>query len=286
MSADQVTLVFSALHGTLLDPTTHSFERAAEAVDLLRSEGIPLVLCSSRTRPELELFQQDLQVRAPFFCEDGGALFIPRKYFPFDVAEAAAVGGYQVIEFSVPYPELVTMLRQAAQREEVAVVCFHDLSVDQVAAEYNISLLEARLAKLRDYSEPFRILTPDPAARTRLFHRLQRVGLHCTPHGHFYHLNGNRDERHPFRKLKSLYKKAWGSVRAIGLGASLADLAFLRESDVAVVLPSDSQEETARLLSEVPAARLAETGGPGGWNDAVVDLIGRRTAQAARHVEK
>lgn len=285
MATDQVTVVFTALHGALLDETMRSFECAAEALDLLRSEGIPLVLCSSRTRPELELFQQDLRVRAPFLCEDGGALFIPRKYFPFDVAEAAAVGGYHVIEFSVPYTELVEILRQGAEREQVPVVCFQDLSVDEVAAEYRISLLEARLAKLRDYSEPFRILAPDPAARTRLFHRLQRAGLRCTPHGRFYHLNGNRDERQPFRKLKALYRKASGPIRTIGLGAQLADLAFLRESDFPVVLPGESEEETARLLSELPDACLAGKAGPRGWNEAVLELTGRRSAHAVRQLE-
>ena len=286
MNTDQRTVVFTAVEDAVLDRATRSFERAAEALDLLRGEGIPLILCSSRTRAELELFQQDLRIRAPFVCEDGGAIFIPRKYFSFPLSEAVAVGGYQVIELSAPYAELAEALRQAARREQVPVVGFDELSVDAVATEHKISLLEARLAKLRDYSEPFRILDPDPAARTRLFHRLQRGGFRCTPHGRFYHLTGNKDERQPFRKLKSLYRKAWGELRTVGIGVRLAHLAFLREADFPVVLPAGCQEETARLLGELPAARLAGKAGPPGWNEVIVELAGRRTLQAvARSLE-
>jgi mannosyl-3-phosphoglycerate phosphatase len=110
---------------------------------------------------------------------------------------------------------------------------------------------------------------------------LQRAGFRCTPHGRFYHLTGNKDERQPFRKLKSLYRKAWGELRTVGVGVRLAHLAFLREADLPIVLPGGGQEETARLLGELPAARLAGRAGPPGWNEVIVELVGHRTLQAA-----
>ena len=47
-------LVFTDLDGTLLDYDTYAFDAAEPALDRLRRERIPFVLCSSKTRAEIE----------------------------------------------------------------------------------------------------------------------------------------------------------------------------------------------------------------------------------------
>jgi hypothetical protein len=63
---------------------------------------------------------------------------------------------------------------------------FNDMSVDEVASECHMSLLQARLAKLRDYSECFRIRDPLPEARERLLTALVATRLRCLQ-GDRYH---------------------------------------------------------------------------------------------------
>lgn len=274
MNASHRLTVFTDLDGTLLDHETYSFAAAAPALDLLSREAIPLVLCSSKTRAEIELLQADLRLRHPFISENGGALFLPRGYFPFSVAEARPFAGYEVVEFGVPYYRLVETLQRVAGRLGVPVTGFSQMSVEEVARDCRLPMLEARLAKFREYDEPFRILDSRPAARSRLFQALHGAGLRCTRGGRYHHVTGVADKGLAVRTLRSLYGRAWGKVVSIGLGDSLNDLSLLQEVDFPIVVLNPAAGATTRLLSKVPGARLTRAPGPRGWNEAVLEVVG------------
>jgi mannosyl-3-phosphoglycerate phosphatase len=281
MTPKTLPVVFTDLDGTLLDHYTYSFAAAREALDLLRRRHIPLILCSSKTRAELELLQLDLRVgQHPLISENGGGIFVPRGYFPFAMNEARPALGYEVIEFGLPYFRLVESLHRAAQAQRVRVVGFSDLSVEEIAAECGLSLLEARLVKLRDYDEPFRVLDADPSARSHLMTAFHRAGLRCTRGGRYHHLTGRNDKGRAVRALKALYQKAGYRVLAIGLGDGLNDLPMLREMDVPIVVPNPAAGATARLLKKVPTARLAPHPGAAGWNLALLAVLGARAKGA------
>jgi len=268
----QRAVVFSDLDGTLLDHQTYSFLPATEALDLLAEQGIPLVLCSSKTRAEIELLQQDLRLSHPFISENGGALFIPRRYFPFPL-KARPFAGYEVLEWGTPYRYLVETLHRVADKQGIPVRGFSDMSVEEVARECGLPLLEARLGKLREYDEPFRVLDASPAAQSRLFNALHRAGLRCTQGGRYQHVTGVTDKGLAIRTLKGLYRQAWGEVLTVGLGDSLNDLFLLQEVDVPIVVQNPSGGMTARLLRQVPVARLTEAAGPRGWNEAILQVL-------------
>ena len=83
------TILFSDLDGTLLDQADYSFAAAKPALGVIRARGIPLVLCSSKTRVEIEEQRRRLNNDHPFIAENGGGIFIPRGYFtaPPDLPE-------------------------------------------------------------------------------------------------------------------------------------------------------------------------------------------------------
>ncbi len=107
-------VIFTDLDGTLLDHETYSYTPATEALDLLVRKGIPLILCSSKTRAEIELIQLDLRLRHPFISENGGAVFIPRGYLPFAPEGARNIEGYEALEFGTPYWQLVEVLHRVS----------------------------------------------------------------------------------------------------------------------------------------------------------------------------
>lgn len=89
-------VVFADLDGTLLDRTTFAADAAADAIGALSRARIPLVFCSRKSRAEIELLQQRLDVHHPFIAENGGALHIPDGYFTFDVPYARpSTSGYE-----------------------------------------------------------------------------------------------------------------------------------------------------------------------------------------------
>jgi mannosyl-3-phosphoglycerate phosphatase len=266
-------VVFTDLDGTLLDHETYSNAPATEALDLLAERRIPVILCSSKTRAEIELIRLNLRLSDPFISENGGAVFLPRGYFPFAVPDTRNREGYDAIEFGAPYWKLVDALHEVATQLGIKVVGFSDMSIEELAQDCGLSPLEARLAKMREYDEAFRILDAGPAVQSRLFNGLHKLGLRCTRGGRYHHVTGVADKGQAVRRLKALYKENWGSVTTIGLGDSLNDLSLLQAVDVPIVVRNPATHTSARLLRKVPLARQTSLPGPRGWNEAVLKVL-------------
>jgi|WetSurMetagenome_2_1015567.scaffolds.fasta_scaffold65013_2 mannosyl-3-phosphoglycerate phosphatase len=279
-------VVFSDLDGTLLDHDTYSFEPAAEAIGLLRERGIPIVICSSKTRAEIEALQATMGIDHPFVSENGGALFVPRGYFPFQIAGGRRDGRHDAFEFSPRYARIVATLRARARASGAGVVGFADLSGEQLAAVCGLTLAQARLAKRRDYDEPFTVVEGGATARGALFGALRAAGLTCTSGSRFDHVTGSHGKGTAVRVARELYARASGRpVLTVGLGDGLNDVSMFREVDVPVLVGSHSVPGVARLLRGISVARLTERRGPEGWADAIADIVGELEARPS-HAER
>ena len=83
------------------------------------------------------------------------------------------------------------MLHRVADRLGIEIATFGDMSVEEVAVDCGMPLLQARLAKFREYTEPFRLLR-DNADVNKLLKVLRSAGLSCSRHGHYYHAGAVR----------------------------------------------------------------------------------------------
>jgi mannosyl-3-phosphoglycerate phosphatase len=186
--------------------------QAADALARLDAEGIAMVLCSTKTRAELERLQLELGVRHPFICEGGSAVFVPAGYFNFRVNGARAVPGYHVVELGRGYGVIVETLHRVARRLKIAVRGFNDMSIEEVAVDQRLPLLQARLAKLREYGEVFRIHDERPEARSRLFRALQFAHLRCAVRSLNNHVTAFADIGRAAARLRSTYEQQFGHV--------------------------------------------------------------------------
>lgn len=238
----------------------------ARVLETLACERIMLVFCSRRTRAQVESARQAFGVFHPFITESGGAVFVPERYFGADFERVRKVGGYQAIEFASHYELVAETVRRSADRLNIGVLGFNDMSVEQVARECGFSLLDARLAKLREYGEPFRLLCANPIAERRLFRLLESAGLTCTRGDDFHLATSARGPMDGIALLTTQYRAAFGSVITAaaveGVGAS--DLA----PHVGVVLdpisvePGDPQAGIRWLetiIHECDSVRAAHT---------------------------
>jgi mannosyl-3-phosphoglycerate phosphatase len=266
-------VVFSDLDGTLLDRRTYSAAAAAEAIALLKHARIPLVFCSSKTRAEIELVQNELGIQDPFVVENGGALFIPNGYFDFEIPYARLSSGYQVVQYGRPYAEVVEGLARASRRAGTPLTGFHDMSVEDVARECDLPLLRARLAKLREYDEPFRMQSAGSGERRKLERALNAEGLGCSAGGRFDHAGAHVDKGLPVRLLTTLYLRSLGQVRTVGLGDADNDVALLRQVEVPVVVRGESGMDSARVQASVPGAAVTRMPGPAGWAESVTAIV-------------
>ncbi len=260
-------VIYTDLDGTLLDHVTYSWSAALPALDALRDRKVPLVFCTSKTRAETEYWRTQIRTHHPFIVENGGAFYVPPKYFPFSMQWGLHRDGYAVSEIGCPYDELVEVLRVVSAEIRCRVRGFHDMSVREVGERCGMSPEQAELAKQREYDEPFEILDPPG---TRLLQGIENHGKRWTCGGRFYHILGANDKAHCVRRLTRYYKQAFGEVTTVGIGDGLNDAAFLRKVDIPIVIKSAS---SPKLGSLVPRARVTEHPGPDGWNRAVLAIL-------------
>jgi mannosyl-3-phosphoglycerate phosphatase len=223
MKPHSLLVVFSDVDGVLGDLHGRAFVEAAKTLKPLGRDHVPLVLCSSKTRAEIEAIQQELGIKHPFVCESGGAVFIPRGYFGFDVPGARDLAGYQAVEFGRPYAEVVQTLQRTADRLAIEIIGFSDMSVEEVAHDCQLSLLQARLAKLREYGERFRVLDSDEPTRNRLVRALKAARLRCVTGERFDHVGAPVDNSIGVNMLGGFYQHADGGVLTVGIADPKAD---------------------------------------------------------------
>ena len=72
-------IVVSDLDGSLLDHYSYSFEKARQALGLLRKLNIPLIFNTSKTLPETIDIASEIGIRSPLIVENGGGIFLPAK---------------------------------------------------------------------------------------------------------------------------------------------------------------------------------------------------------------
>jgi mannosyl-3-phosphoglycerate phosphatase len=259
-------VIFTDLDGTLLHPRTYSFKDASSALDLIKERGIPLVLCSSKTRAELEVYRKRLDNDHPFISENGGGIYLPAGYFPFH-GSGDQQGGYEVIALGSTYEEIRKRFAAMRDRLGISVRGFGDMTTEEVAGLTGLTIEEARLAKQRDFEEPFIFPgVPDD----RFFSEIEGEKLRWTQ-GRFFHLMGDHHKGKAVHILRRLYERRDGPVVTIGIGDSLNDLPFLFAVDRPVLVKKETGRYDARI--DIPGLIRAEGIGPAGWNEAVLELL-------------
>jgi mannosyl-3-phosphoglycerate phosphatase len=243
------------------------------AVRALEDHGVAVVLWGNETRSQMETIQRDLNLSHPFISETGAGLFIPHSYFGDELAGGRYTPHYRVIDFGKPYHQVAEALREAARKVGTDLIAFSDMSIQDVAQTCALSLSQARLAKLREYDEPFRMIDSEPAVYSRLCSALRRHGVRSFTHETFHHATGGAHRTQSLRLLTSLYRQASdGPVLTIGLAKARSETGVLECVDIPIVVEGNPAE-AARLVGKVPTARFTTPVGPQGWCEAILESI-------------
>lgn len=266
-------VIFTDLDGTLLDNMTYSFEKALPALGLLKRKNIPLVICSSKTRREIEHYRKKLENSHPFISENGGGIFIPKGYFSFSAAEFTSgietPEIYEVIRLGAEYTDLRKVVN-ALRSEGFDIKGFGDMSAEEIAVVTGLDIFEAEMAKERDFDEPFIAGGGNGEKIAAMLNSIKEKGFNYTQ-GRFYHILGNSDKGKAVSILIELYRKEAGEIMSAALGDSPNDLPMLEKVDHPVVVKKPDGSYDPRI--NIPKLIRADGVGPEGWNKAVLELI-------------
>ncbi len=266
-------VIFTDLDGTLLDSKTYSFDAALPALDILRAMHIPLVVCSSKTRTEIEHYRRKLGNTDPFISENGGAVFIPKRYFSQDAEslisfEEDEKGDYGIMRLGAKYRDLrraIGELREAG----FDMRGFGDMTREEMAVVTGLPPDEASMAKMREFDEPF-IFRGNAKEREKLVNAVKRKGFNITQ-GLFFHILGNSDKGKAVSILINIYRRQYGEIVTAALGDSPNDLPMLRCVDHPVIVEKYGSGYDPHFDGE--KFERAEGIGPEGWNRAVIRFL-------------
>ncbi len=299
-------IIFTDLDGTLLDYSTYSFEAALSTLQLLKEKDIPLIICSSKTRKEIEHYRKKLSNNHTFISENGGGIFIPKGYLDFSIHDLSFhvehvenetnishsdkkdnenntsfskgwKGGfseendYYVIRLGAQYSDLRKAI-QAIRKEGFDIRGFGDMTAKELVEVANLSIEEAIMAKERDFDEPFIFQGSEEETR-RLLNSIKSKGFNYTQ-GRFFHILGDSDKGKAVNILIELYKKKFGEIVTVAIGDSLNDLPMLEIVDYPIIVqkPDGSYDTRIDITNLIKADGI----GPEGWNKAVLKLLSTR----------
>ncbi|NLA74212.1 MAG: HAD-IIB family hydrolase [Deltaproteobacteria bacterium] len=265
-------IIFTDLDGTLLNHKNYSYAEALASLERIRQQAIPLIMTTSKTRSETRALQLEMGIDDPFIVENGAAICFPEGYRNFQLEEVnqPPFAGMQVIRLGISYDRIRAFIEEI--RDQVDIKGFGDLSVEEISGMTGLTLEKAKLAKKRQYTEPF-IMTNENEISM-----LQDIalghGLRITMGGRFYHMIGtNQDKGKAVNIVRNIFNRNTGKKHlTIGLGDSINDLPMLKSVDIPVYILNP---ETELPEADIPGLIRSESTGSKGWNDTILELLDR-----------
>lgn len=259
-------IVFTDIDGTLI----HMYSGKSEGTELLVRKlgmmGIPVVLCSAKTRSEQEYIRNKLRLADPFIIENGGAIVIPDGYFDdLEATQSIRKNGYRLIEIGGHSSEIRKRLARIRKELQINFKGTMDMPSDEISKRVQIPLSFARRMSKREYGET--ILEISSSDLSKLIKVCTRNGLKVIHGGRYVDITQGNDKGKATRILIDLFKRKHKTRRTIfiGLGDSENDLPMLRLMDIPVLVQKGNRSWCNLKIKNL----VHSTGiGPMGWKNS------------------
>ena len=276
-------IIFTDLDGTLLDHSTYSYDAARPALTKAKETNTPIIPVTSKTFAENEAILKEIGLwkSAPVVVENGGAIYIPKNYFSFDVNEElphfakASWDDFYEIKLGKPYEEVRAIMKEAAETAGLEIRAIGDMSAEEFQREVNFETIEeAHRAQEREYQEGFKILVPKEQmkeAQAKIKAEIEKRGFFMSIGGRFCQIMGSKSKIRSVEILTQLLRKKFGDIHTIGLGDAQADIEFCEHCDEGFIVKNPKKTVGAEVESD--KIHLIEEEGPTGWNKAVLEVL-------------
>jgi len=266
----QKFIIFTDLDGTLLDHETYSFADAEEALSLVKSKNIPLIIVTSKTSSEVFEVQEQLEISYPFIVENGGAVFFPEQFADFVCSDCEKQNNFFVKTVGAEREKILDFLEPL--KFNLKIRSFVDFSDDELSKLMNMNVKDIKKSKKREFSEPFIFLENEKENFNLLQKKAVESGFKILKGGRFYHLVGcSQDKGEAVKIVKNAYSlKNDGFDKSIGIGDSMNDFDMLKQVDIPVLV---AKKNGGYENIHLPGLIKAGAAGPEGWNKVVLNYI-------------
>ncbi|MCA9051757.1 MAG: HAD-IIB family hydrolase [Planctomycetaceae bacterium] len=251
-------LLFTDVDGCLVNKNDYGFAPAVPVLRRLRTEGIPVVLASSKTGCELQHLAEQFELEpAPLICENGGEILWRES----DGGNTRTVAGAERSKIL----RALNGLKPTFQFRS-----FADLELHGVMAATNLSEAEAIRALDRHSTEP--LIWDDAPDRIPVFAEyLQEFGLTLTRGGRFWHVAGNASKGSAMDIVIQHYRSRLTTpVTTIAVGDSPIDQDMLDRADIPIAIPDPEGRFHVQVSSN--GHRAGEAGSLG-WAETMTRIL-------------
>lgn len=293
--------MFTDIDGTLVDINTAEYGKETDKlIRLIKERNIPLILTSAKTRLEQNKIREDLGISDPFIVENGGAIVIPKGYFP-DYAlrdikyplretqetenEARDVNHEIVVELGKPADYIRAKLSDIRKKYSINFRGVADISVEKLSNLALISRDQAKRMAQRNYGETILQIQSEDIARFIKY--VQEDGMKVIHGGRFFDVTVGTDKGIAVGILKKLFKdKFHNNVTFFGIGDSTNDIPMLNLMDIPILVQRQDStwvdDGEIKMKNAVDSSRSSissnklikvEGIGPNGWENAIHKII-------------
>lgn len=264
-------IIFTDLDGTLLNQEDYDYQPAIPILNQLKKQQIPVIPVTSKTRSEVEGLRQEIGLSDPFIVENGSGIFIPQSNSNrWKVIETSQISQYHLHSLGCRYRKAREGLNQIAADLGEKLQGFGDFSEQTIQSLTGLPLEEAKLAKQREFTEPF--ITPKQIDAKIVEDTAAKYGFRVLLGDRFSHLiDAQAGKGKAVRWLMSNYQLLAEDeeVITVGLGNSPNDLEMLEVVNIPIVIASGRGVHPG-LVSR--GWQVAPAPGSQGWAKAVTAI--------------
>lgn len=265
-------VILTDLDGTLLDKKTFQPGPALRYLEKCRNLKIPVVFVSAKSKAEIESIRKELHNESPFISENGGGLYVPVEQFP-DLKGFSRDDKYWCWRADMSITEMRKALFSIADETGVKVKSFSLMSDEEVAKCTGLDLRQAKLAKQRDFDEPFILNNPPPNLLVVLRNEINKRGYKYTTGGKLHHITGDFDKGHTVAMLKNIYYQVNPKMKFAAVGDAYNDLAMFKQVDFSFLVRKTNNLYASEIVFD--GLTITDGIGPSGFAEAVDSLIER-----------
>lgn len=255
------------LDGTLLGHDDFKFMPTKPGLCALLDAGIKIIPASSKTRPEIEAFCEEVGRRLPFIYENGAGIAHCDL-----LCDGEAGLSFNDNAKGLPVAELNTIWTEGIPADLTGLCAFIE-EMDRPTQERLLGLSGTELdrAMMRSFSRPF-VFTGSPDDFAALHQHAQKAGLSVQRGGRVCNLSGVHNKASYLDEIRRVTGQGEGPSVLVGFGDGENDSAMLNAVDAACIIPRPD----GYILPLDKAGRqtyIAPRVAPWGWLDVAQRVL-------------
>ena len=251
--------IVSDVDGTLMDHF-YDLTPAKETITWLQRLGIPVILCTSKTKSEVKIIRDDLNLKDPYIVENGGAIY--GEYSDGKEWEIILGKSYNILE---------QILNNLSKNINFKLRPLNTLSDDEATNLTGLQGDSLNLMRDRHWSMPF--LNPPDTFDEDLKRLCEIYDVDIFRGNRMSHLlSKNSNKGIAIKTLLNKNKNL--NVQIIGLGDSPNDLPLLMNSNYKIII-SGIKGPNQLLLNQLKGNEFCISKKPHGygWKEEVYKLV-------------